>query len=379
MTDKSQPAKLLTINKFNSLKEDVSMEIIPQPTSPNKKNSKIKDDQLSLQRDLSDVNLLSARISPRSVAASPKRSLARSNTKAKISSLFDPRDDLVGNLRSSTKLKKNSKGVKLELDKKNTSAGEVEENAKPVKKESDYTSLLMYVPQNITSFSAKNSNAKSFLSFGELAKTTKNSHSRLLQGILKENEEFKIKADETKAADRIELMKKVLDFNQKQKNHYVKQLQAEKKHVLLPLIKQVQNKTKKGLHVKVLPSRKLMEEQAAAMMDGQAHAHEDLPMGFFYRASAPSSPINSARKRDASSDKTPSSNLKILVEEPTFSITYRVFWNFNPTGRAEWRPDVREGHSFTAVGKYVVLYGGLSNYLLDEIAVYDPCNFSFLA
>ena len=59
-------------------------------------------------------------------------------------------------------------------------------------------------------------------------------------------------------------------------------------------------------------------------------------------------------------------------ENPGFSYTYKFFWYFLNQEDLEWRPDVREGHTLTTCGKYLVLYGGISFNLIERISFYDP-------
>ena len=243
-----------------------------------------------------------------------------------------------------------------------------------MRENSDYASLLMYVPDNIQSLSTKSSSSKAaFNSFTELARTTRNNDVRLFEGLIRKNAFLQENEEQVHPVDRIEMMKKVLDFNQKQKVQYVQQIKAETKNIVLPFVKQIKSRNKQKVNVKVLPSKRLNGENATTA-DGASPKHQDEILQFgFSGFSSPNSPVDLNRRRSSRRNskgrKSISSN---IFDDQTFSMNYKVFWNNNSSNGSGWRPNVREGHTLTTIGKYLYLYGGLSNVLNNQITIFDP-------
>jgi len=49
---------------------------------------------------------------------------------------------------------------------------------------------------------------------------------------------------------------------------------------------------------------------------------------------------------------------------------YKFFW-YQKEEVSHWKPQSREGHTINSIGRFLILYGGISNDLLEEISMFD--------
>ena len=349
--------KSFALHTTTSIKDDHDIDFSPSK-SPTKQLSFL-DEKLRL-KDRRGSN------SP-SIMDNSSKILSRSPTKKPTA--------ISGILRSASKLMKAKKlHEKRDFDSIDERESNDDDSQRTKKKRGayDYTALLMYIPDNMTP-SPVTTTKKYFSPFNELVKTgSKDRPDKLLDDIIKASAEIKLnKGQVEEQIDKLDLVKKVLEFNKKQKKHYVKQVASEKRNIVLPIIKQVQDQTKLISPVKVLPSRRLYENSSATGFSNEDEATSSLKQA----KSSPGSPTNSKHK-DGDKKKATVSKFhdERAFEQMFITHNYKFFWYHSQASKTSWRPDVREGHTFTTVGRNIILYGGLNNTLLDDIVYYDPGN-----
>jgi len=239
----------------------------------------------------------------------------------------------------------------------------------------DYHSqLLMYIPENFRSLAIQGRESP-FNSFNELSLSTKNSHPKLLDNILHTHEGYDYYYSEEKPVhqkSKFATLEKVLELNKLQKKYYANQIEIEKKEHVLPLIKMVRKEKEKSLkmpHVKVLPSRRLYYGNNIMDLLNNIGTPEAFSSPFIPEEKEEPAGEEQKVKRSSKSSKAVEEKPE---EKPIILFNYKFFWNFIQTNKTSWRPGGREGHTFTTVGKWIILYGGISSQILDEINLYDP-------
>ena len=240
----------------------------------------------------------------------------------------------------------------------------------------DYSSMLICFPSNIQLMSARDT-CSNFNSFSELARTARNnSQDRRFNDIVRQGSQVGLPLSPLVQINKVALVKKVLDFNKTQKTMYSTQMENEVRGAIVPWIKQLKNVNKNTPKVRILPSRRIFnEENTDDNPNGMGTKDEILLVNpMLKHASSPSSPLPSSRTSER--DKRRASQMKQLIErsfdEMFASYVYKAYWVRNYNNKSLWKPPVREGHTFTLVGRKMVLYGGVNNSLLNDIAIFDP-------
>jgi len=242
---------------------------------------------------------------------------------------------------------------------------------KPKTQADDYSDLLMYFPEpNHPSF--EKNPKKPFSSFNELVKSTKSGQNRLLEDILEQSTSVKhIRITNPDSVDQTELVKKVLRFNQMQKKDHIKKQLLHKQELLLPLIKHTQELSRKISRPRILPSRKLYDQGPGEGMSMHETQNQNTPTGPSLQGSRKQSKVATEEERKSLLEL----NQKTF-EQMFESYIYRFVWEPSMQ-RMSWKPEVREGHTLTTVGKKLILYGGINNNLVGDVAIFDKGKTNF--
>lgn len=216
-------------------------------------------------------------------------------------------------------------------------------------------SSLIYVPEHYLKVTPTNKKS-GFTSFNELSRKEKSQDMERLEKILQaENDDQYFHDDHPRDRSKIELMCEKLEFNRQQKYAYKKAIDEKMRRTFLPLINHEQEakaRISKMPKIKTYPSKRLIMQQITDHPEINTN-QDDLPE------------VVDLQDHKADFYKTASSGANLLY-------SYRFFWYFQERDSLSWKPSGRESCTMTTVGKYIVLYGGLSNSENDEIVVYDP-------
>jgi len=272
----------------------------------------------------------------------------------------------------------------LEGHKRTVTEGPIDE------KQFRYTrQRMMFIPQNIGNISTGSTKAKPFLTFNELSKTAVNSHSKMLEDILKRGASIKQAQNKAQVSftprdhGQLDIVRNILKFNKIQKANYMRQMRTEEEKTLSPLkeMQEIRDKKLKTMPpVRVISSRKIHHQvfdfvekkpDNSALPTLETAAEEkskllDSPVVKILEPRAPS--VKALNAQNVSNMVSASEELGLYAGSPG----WKFFWYSGKANREKWKPDAREGHTLTTVGKTVVLYGGIGNKLFDKIQVFDP-------
>lgn len=219
----------------------------------------------------------------------------------------------------------------------------------------NYSSLI-YIPEDFLKATPKN-HRTTFTSFNDISRNQKISDA--LEEIIHEETYKGYSIDkEFQAKQNLSLINRKLSFNKSQKNMYYDIMQEKMRSTFLPLIDyERMNKEKMSLmpKVKSYPSRRLILHNPTSNNKTEYNL-DDRPELIDIR--------NQKVEYGAKYEEAH------LDENLTFN--YNFFWYSLPNDDISWKPSGREGCIITSVGKYIVMYGGLSNNVLDDMTLYDP-------
>jgi len=225
--------------------------------------------------------------------------------------------------------------------------------------------MLMFIPDDLNVVSQK-ANKSVFKSFNELARTSKSTSK--LENLLKmsfDHHQSRYQSPEnSQTIDKLSLIKSQLEYNKSQKEMYKSLIKKEREKLVLPLIEKEKQdfvKRTKMPPIRVLPSRKLY--YAGNLFDALLENRDKVI-----------EMVAQTYEQKQTMNQSIAATLNGITDQltdPTM-LVYKFFWYVIHNENQEWRPDVREGHTFTACGKHVVLYGGISGNLMGDICIYDP-------
>ena len=183
-----------------------------------------------------------------------------------------------------------------------------------------YNQFLLFIPNEKRALSVDTGHHKSFYSFREMAEKTNNLCQAKQQGYYEFSSK---KVSNDKHA--ITILKDFLKFNKYQQKGYIDDSETERE-------------TKIALYARSQRSNKMRNKMFLRVI--------------------PSAPTNNFKQHQESNNNQ--NDARFLFYETTVK-----------RNRPDWRPDSREGHTFSLIGRQIILYGGISTYTIQDIAVFD--------
>ena len=231
---------------------------------------------------------------------------------------------------------------------------------------------LLYIPENIQTVPTVSKQKNSFMSFDVLARTTKNSHLEVLNDILSKDMDVHDSSNSLNSREnaKLNIIKKVLKFNEMQKDSYVNQLNDHTKRLSLQSLainKQNISKGRNSPMIRITASKKMIDEDqtsyARDIIDPSSHLLEDNPTPI------PKDTVDCSQDQRANNK---SHNLSQYFNKRIKDELFRVFWHYSNRERGQWKPNASERHTLNVVGKMLIAYGGIGDKVYNNAATYDP-------
>ena len=222
---------------------------------------------------------------------------------------------------------------------------------------------LLYVPKDQRSIQTdENSTEKRpFYSFKDLRVKAEGAQKEILKNI-KQYDNLQAKMRKTISKDQLHTVVNLLQFNKMQKKSYRHEVKTARDSLITSLIHKEDEETSKRRQMPPIRAYTLLNHIGPKIPQNALQVDEPntVKAVLFTDETHPGQPLIDEVGKE------------VETNDAIVSYIYKFNWKFRVRDKGELRPIVREGHTFSLVGKKLVLYGGFNNTCFQDVFIFDP-------